>query len=175
MTVMADKLKAAGVKTPTVLERIWRVLSEVPNPGLTRAQLHSRLRDIPVGTLNSQMHVLIAYGAATSRKLGFGAPAHYSAVCKTWEEVLEAREDFKKESRKRPAYAPEVVQAPTTVEVSKPFGTAPHASLLLYSQSYNNVVEAVLAAGGSATAIQDLKLADFIAQMALLGRKLEIT
>lgn len=60
MTIMENALKEAGVRLPTVKERIWKTV--LTSPGITRAELARRLRAIPEGSIQSQTFDLLRRG-----------------------------------------------------------------------------------------------------------------
>jgi hypothetical protein len=60
MNAMTEAFISAGVKAPTIAERLWRIIKD--EPGLTANQLHKRMPAIKVGSISSQLHLMETRG-----------------------------------------------------------------------------------------------------------------
>jgi hypothetical protein len=60
MNAMTEAFISAGVKAPTIAERLWRIIKD--EPGLTASQMQKRLPAIKVGSISSQLHLMETRG-----------------------------------------------------------------------------------------------------------------
>ena len=56
MNAMTEAFISAGVKAPTIAERLWRIIKD--EPGLTATQMQKRMPAIKVGSISSQLHLM---------------------------------------------------------------------------------------------------------------------
>lgn len=82
MNAMTKALIEAGVPVPTAKERLWRCIHE--QPGISIKQLKVRLKDMPGGTMASQLQILKHRDMVYTKPLtggvrgrGYGTPVGY--------------------------------------------------------------------------------------------------
>lgn len=86
MNAMTLAIKSAGLPVPTVKERLWRALKETP--GQTAREMVARMRNVPHGTINSQLSGMEADGLLRSSMVTSKGPRGqakaYYALGDTW-------------------------------------------------------------------------------------------
>ena len=117
MNAMTEAFISAGVRAPTIAERLWRIIKD--EPGLTFSQLCKRLPAIKVGSISSQLHLMetrgMVYVKGTKGQGPKGTAKAYYTDMDTFQRLPAP-----KPTTHKPAPAPATTT--TTPDISQPTG-----------------------------------------------------